>query len=213
VADLKSAKQRRIDMRKNIKLVVATSVIAFGLAGCNSTPPTNEVEHVAYAIDNAPDWFAEPNESKDGRLFVTGTAKSTDMALARDKALLHAHSQLADQIHALVSSLTHKQTVETDSEVAVDNVDQVVKKVVAEANMAGYKVVESEMHPEGRYYRFYAMISFPVDQSLLMTKQEAKRMKTEAAKARLNKQINDLDKELERINGKGSFKGTNANWN
>lgn len=200
-------------MRKNIKLAVATSVIALGLAGCNTTPPTNEVEHVAYAIDNAPDWFAEVKKAEDGRLFVTGTAKSTNMALARDKALLHAHSQLADQIHALVSSLTHKQTVETDNEVAVDNLDQVVKKVVAEANMAGYKVEETEMHPEGRYYRFYAMISFPVDQTLLMSKQEQKRKKTEAAKARLNKQIEDLDKELERINGKDSFKDSNSNWN
>ena len=195
-------------MKNNIKLAVA-SVIALGLAGCGSNPPTNEVEHVAYAIDNAPDWFAEPNESKDGVLFVTGTAKSTDMALARDKALLHAHSQLADQIHALVSSLTHKQTVETNSEVSIDNIDQVVKKVVAEANMAGYKVIETEVHPEGKYYRFYAMISFPVEQTLLMNKQTEKKKVTEAAKARLNKQINDLDAEIERINGVGKTK----NWN
>ena len=194
-------------MKNNIKLAVA-SVIALGLAGCNSTP-TNEVEHVAYAIDNAPDWFAEPNESKDGVLFVTGTAKSTDMALARDKALLHAHSQLADQIHALVSSLTHKQTVETNSEVSIDNIDQVVKKVVAEANMAGYKVIDTEVHPEGKYYRFYAMISFPVEQTLLMNKQAEKKKVTEAAKARLNKQIKDLDAEIERINGVGKTK----NWN
>ena len=186
-----------------IKLAVA-SVIALGLAGCNSTPPTNEVEHVAYAIDKAPDWFAEPNESKDGVLFVTGTAKSTSMALARDKALLHAHSQLADQIHALVSSLTNKQTVETNSEVSIDNIDQVVRKVVAEANMAGYKVIETEMHSEGKYYRFYAMISFPVEQTLLMSKQTEKKKVTEAAKARLNKQLNDLDKEIERVNAIGT---------
>jgi len=193
---------------KNIKLAVAL-VTAMGLAGCGSNPPTNEVEHVAYAIDNAPDWFAEPNESKDGVLFVTGAAKSTDMALARDKALLHAHSQLADQIHALVSSLTNKQTVETNSEVTIENIDQIVKKVVAEANMAGYKVVETEVHPEGKYYRFYAMISFPVEQTLLMNKQHEKKKVTEAAKARLNKQLNDLDEEIERINGVG----TKQNWN
>ena len=126
------------------------------------------------------------------------------MALARDKALLHAHSQLADQIHALVSSLTNKQTVETNSEVSIDNIDQVVKKVVAEANMAGYKVIDTEVHPEGKYYRFYAMISFPVEQTLLMNKQHEKKKVTEAAKARLNKQINDLDAEIERINGVGT---------
>ena len=193
---------------KNIKLAVAL-VTAMGLVGCNSTPPTNEVEHVAYAIDNAPDWFAEPNESKDGVLFVTGTAKRTSMALARDKALLHAHSQLADQIHALVSSLTNKQTVETNSEVTIENIDQIVKKVVAEANMAGYKVVETEVHPEGKYYRFYAMISFPVEQTLLMNKKFEKQKATEAAKSRLNKQIKDLDSEIERIDGVG----TQQNWN
>mgnify|MGYP003979357181 FL=1 len=195
-------------MKNKIKLAVV-SIITLSLIGCSSTPPTNDVEHVAYAIDKAPNWFTEPNESKDGVLFVTGTAKSTDMALARDKALLHAHSQLADQIHALVSSLTNKQTVETNSEVTIENIDQIVKKVVAEANMAGYKVVETELHPEGKYYRFYAMISFPVEQTLLLSKQTQKRKVTEAAKARLNKQINDLDKEIERINAVGVKK----NWN
>ena len=130
------------------------------------------------------------------------------MALARDKALLHAHSQLADQIHALVSSLTNKQTVETNSKVTIDNIDQIVKKVVAEANMAGYKVVETELHSEGKYYRFYAMISFPVEQTLLLSKQTQKRKVTEAAKARLNKQINDLDNEIKRINSVGT-----KNWN
>jgi|GEM_PF-2561939 prophage DNA circulation protein len=192
---------------KNIKLTLALATV-LGLVGCGSNPPTNDVEHVAYAIDKAPDWFTEPNESKDGVLFVTGTAKSTDMALARDKALLHAHSQLADQIHALVSSLTNKQTVETNSEVTIENIDQIVKKVVAEANMAGYKVVETELHAEGKYYRFYAMISFPVEQTLLLSKQTQKRKVTEAAKARLNKQINDLDNEIKRINSVGT-----KNWN
>jgi len=194
-------------MKNKIKLAVV-SIITLSLIGCSSTPPTNDVEHVAYAIDKAPNWFTEPNESKDGVLFVTGTAKSTDMALARDKALLHAHSQLADQIHALVSSLTNKQTVETNSEVTIENIDQIVKKVVAEANMAGYKVVETELHAEGKYYRFYAMISFPVEQTLLLSKQTQKRKVTEAAKARLNKQINDLDNEIKRINSVGT-----KNWN
>jgi len=193
-------------MKNKIKLAV-TSIIALGLIGCSSTPPTNDVEHVTYAIDNAPDWFTEPNENTEDVLYITGTAKSTDMGLARDKALLHAHSQLADQVHALVSSLTTKQTVETNSKVTFDNIDQVVKKVVAEAKMAGYKVVETEMQPEGRYYRFYSMISFPVNQTHLMQEKHQSNKDVENAKARLNKQINDLDKELERING------GKKNWN
>ena len=193
-------------MKNKIKLAVA-SIITLGLIGCSSTPPTNDVEHVQYAIDNAPDWFTEPNENTEDTLYITGTAKSTDMGLARDKALLHAHSQLADQVHALVSSLTTKQTVETNSKVTLDNIDQVVKKVVAEAKMSGYKVVKTEMHPEGRYYRFYSMISFPVNQTYLMQEEHQSNKDTENAEARLDKQINDLDKELDRING------GKKNWN
>ena len=189
-----------------MKLLLA-GVVTLSLIGCNSTPPTNDVEHVQYAIDNAPDWFTEPNENTEDTLYITGTAKSTDMGLARDKALLHAHSQLADQVHALVSSLTTKQTVETNSKVTLDNIDQVVKKVVAEAKMAGYKVVETEMHPEGRYYRFYSMISFPVNKTYLMQEERQSNKNVENAKARLDKQINDLDKELDRING------GKKNWN
>jgi len=193
-------------MKNKIKLAVA-SIIALGLISCSSTPPTNDVEHVQYAIDNAPDWFTEPNENTEDTLYITGTAKSTDMGLARDKALLHAHSQLADQVHALVSSLTTKQTIGTNSKITLDNIDQVVKKVVAEAKMSGYKVVKTEMHPEGRYYRFYSMISFPVNQTYLMQEEHQSNKDTENTKARLNKQINDLDKELERIND------GNKNWN
>ena len=193
-------------MKNKIKLAVA-SIIALGLISCSSTLPTNDVEHVQYAIDNAPDWFTEPNENTEDTLYITGTAKSTDMGLARDKALLHAHSQLADQVHALVSSLTTKQTIGTNSKITLDNIDQVVKKVVAEAKMSGYKVVKTEMHPEGRYYRFYSMISFPVNQTYLMQEEHQSNKDTENTKARLNKQINDLDKELERIND------GNKNWN
>ena len=193
-------------MKNKIKLAVA-SIIALGLIGCSSTPPTNDVEHVQYAIDNAPNWFTEPNENTEDTLYITGTAKSTDMGLARDKALLHAHSQLADQVHALVSSLTTKQTIGTNSKITLDNIDQVVKKVVAEAKMSGYKVVKTEMHPEGRYYRFYSMISFPVNQTYLMQEEHQSNKDTENAKARLDKQINDLDKELDRING------GKKNWN
>jgi len=193
-------------MKNKIKLAVA-SIIALGLISCSSTPPTNDVEHVQYAIDNAPDWFTEPNENTEDTLYITGTAKSTDMGLARDKALLHAHSQLADQVHALVSSLTTKQTIGTNSKITLDNIDQVVKKVVAEAKMSGYKVVKTEMHPEGRYYRFYSMISFPVNQTYLMQEEHQSNKDTENAKARLDKQINDLDKELDRING------GKKNWN
>ena len=195
-------------MKNKIKLAVA-SIITLGLIGCSSTPPTNDVEHVQYAIDNAPDWFTEPNENTEDTLYITGTAKSTDMGLARDKALLHAHSQLADQVHALVSSLTTKQTIGTNSKITLDNIDQVVKKVVAEAKMSGYKVVKTEMHPEGRYYRFYSMISFPVNQTYLMQEEHQSNKDTENAEARLDKQINDLDKEIERINAVGVKK----NWN
>ena len=195
-------------MKNKIKLAVA-SIIALGLISCSSTLPTNDVEHVQYAIDNAPDWFTEPNENTEDTLYITGTAKSTDMGLARDKALLHAHSQLADQVHALVSSLTTKQTIGTNSKITLDNIDQVVKKVVAEAKMSGYKVVKTEMHPEGRYYRFYSMISFPVNQTYLMQEEHQSNKDTENAEARLDKQINDLDKEIERINAVGVKK----NWN
>jgi uncharacterized protein YceH (UPF0502 family) len=103
--------------------------------------------------------------------------------------------------------LTTKQTIGTNSKITLDNIDQVVKKVVAEAKMSGYKVVKTEMHPEGRYYRFYSMISFPVNQTYLMQEEHQSNKDTENTKARLNKQINDLDKELERIND------GNKNWN
>jgi len=73
--------------------------------------------------------------------------------------------------------------------------------------MAGYKVVETEMHPEGRYYRFYSMISFPVNKTYLMQEERQSNKNVENAKVRLSNQIDDLDKELERIND------GNKNWN
>ena len=51
------------------------------------------------------------------------------------------------------------------------------------------------------------MISFPVNQTYLMQEEHQSNKDVENAKARLDKQINDLDKELERING------GKKNWN
>lgn len=184
------------------KIITMTMVLV--LAGCSSTPSVvkrmNEVdeytkERIEDSIDDVPDWFMEPPENHANVVFVTGTGLSNSMTMARNKAMLDAQVQLADQVHALVSSHTKQRNLEANGDGAI-NMDQVVKKLVAEANLAGYSVEKKELMRDGRKYRFYVLLAYPVGESnLMLTDQRNQSMLNQTLKSNDERFI-ELDKEI-----------------
>ena len=155
---------------KNLKLAVATSIVALGLQGCNTT-----TEFVERTTSEAPSWYVEYEPREDGRIYTTAVASSTDTQLARDKAVMHAKAQLADQVKGMVSSLLNRVVGENNGEVTQDVTNQIMKNIVARENVAGYTINKTDISViEGTNRKqVYVMISYPEEQVKKMIKRHA----------------------------------------
>ena len=133
----------------NIRNIVGIGVIA-GLVGCASAPQTPQEQHVQNVVDDLPEWYVEVPQADDNNqvLYVAGTGKSSMLMLAKDKAILDVEKQLANKINAKVSSRVKQYIREVgagNTPIAIEDNEFIVKKVVTEANVAGYIQKESEI--------------------------------------------------------------------
>ena len=193
----------------NIKqLIGAVSVLA--LVGCASNSPVTKQEvAVQQSIDSLPSWYVDlpKAEDDDAVLYVAGTGKSAMLMLAKDKAILDVEKQLANKISAKVSSRFKQYIREVgagNTPLTIEDNEFVVKKVVTEAQVAGYIQKESEIMREGSNYRVYLLAEYPIEQNTLraiaQTEELIKRFDGDKDKA-----ILDVEKQLaNKINAKVS---------
>ena len=192
-----------------LRNIVGIGVIA-GLVGCASAPQTAQEQHVQNVVDDIPSWYVEVPQADDDNqvLYVAGTGKSSMLMLAKDKAILDVEKQLANKINAKVSSRVKQYIREVgagNTPLTIEDNEFVVKKVVTEAQVAGYIQKESEILREGSNYRVYLLAEYPIEQNTLraiaQTEELIKRFDGDKDKAfkELDREI-DADRNLSTLN-------------
>jgi len=192
-----------------LRNIVGIGVIA-GLVGCASAPQTAQEQHVQNVVDDIPSWYVEVPQADDDNqvLYVAGTGKSSMLMLAKDKAILDVEKQLANKINAKVSSRVKQYIREVgagNTPLTIEDNEFVVKKVVTEAQVAGYIQKESEIMREGSNYRVYLLAEYPIEQNTLraiaQTEELIKRFDGDKDKAfkELDREI-DADRNLSTLN-------------
>ena len=192
-----------------LRNIVGIGVIA-GLVGCASAPQTAQEQHVQNVVDDIPSWYVEVPQADDDNqvLYVAGTGKSGMLMLAKDKAILDVEKQLANKINAKVSSRVKQYIREVgagNTPLTIEDNEFVVKKVVTEAQVAGYIQKESEIKREGTNYRVYLLAEYPIEQNTLraiaQTEELIKRFDGDKEKAfkELDREI-DADRNLSTLN-------------
>ena len=192
-----------------LRNIVGIGVIA-GLVGCASAPQTAQEQHVQNVVDDIPSWYVEVPQADDDNqvLYVAGTGKSGMLMLAKDKAILDVEKQLANAINSKVSSRVKQYIREVgagNTPLTIEDNEFVVKKVVTEAQVAGYIQKESEIMREGSNYRVYLLAEYPIEQNTLraiaQTEELIKRFDGDKDKAfkELDREI-DSDRNLSTLN-------------
>ncbi|MDC1281813.1 hypothetical protein N8Z09_04075, partial [Methylophilaceae bacterium] len=160
------------------KLVTAVGVMA--LVGCASSPQSPQEVVVQNTINNLPSWYTElPEADEDNKvLYVAGTGASGMLMLAKDKAILDVEKQLANKISAKVSSRFKQyiREVGAGTPLTIQDNEQVVKKLVTEANVAGYIQKDSTVVREGSMYRFYILAEYPIEDNTLRAIAQTERL-------------------------------------
>lgn len=182
------------------------------VVGCASAPQTEQEKVVQTTIDNLPSWMVElpVPEDNNKELFVAGTGSSTMLTLARDKATLDVEKQLANKISAKVSSRFKQYIREVgagNTPIAIEDNEFIVKKVVTEANVAGYIQKESEIMREGNMYRVYILAEYPIEENTLRTIAQTEEL-IKQFKGDKEKAFKELDREIDADRGLDTLAGT-----
>jgi len=169
------------------------------VVGCASAPQTEQEKVVQTTIDNLPSWMVElpVPEDNNKELFVAGTGASTMLTLARDKATLDVEKQLANKISAKVSSRFKQyiREVGAGTPLTIQDNEQVVKKLVTEANVAGYHQIDSKIVREGNSFRVYLLARYPIEENTLRAIAQTERL-INKFKGDKDKAFKELDAEI-----------------
>lgn len=183
------------------------------LAGCSSPKPgtpefvqKQEVEqqkaavkNVESAISKTPTWYVQPPQDTNA-IYTTGTEASPDMQMAMDMAVLSAKRNLAFQLGARTSAkmedFAGQAGTAGDAEVSRE-IARVSKSVATDINVAGFTREKSEIISEGKNYRAFALIRYPIGESNKIIADQIKRSKVLDTRLRASKAFQDLEQEIE----------------
>jgi len=188
-------------------LKVAASIsLLFALAACSGPPKPGtpeyalqqhdfQVEKTRSAANQAPDWYLNPPRD-DGYLYAAGTATSTDLQFAVDKAILNAKYQLADQMNGKVSGKQKDFITETAGGQHSGTAERATSNVVADIALPAYRVIERKVVPADTQFRSYVLLQFaaaggppPPQQQAMATPPAAIRQQAEAAHRELQNDV------------------------
>ena len=154
---------------------------------------------VTQSIAKAPAWFLQPPVDANA-LYAAATEISPDMQMSMDMALLSAKRGLAGSLGERVSSkMTDfaSQTGSGNDVEVVKEIERVTKSVAADVNVAGHVREKSEVIQEGRNYRTYVLLRYPVGENNRVVADQVKKSAVLDTKIRAAKAFQDLEREIE----------------
>jgi hypothetical protein len=201
---------------KKIMLLGAT----VALAACSSNPtvetlsnvpPNSIVDTQEYVykskvveeqIEVMPDWFKKMPESETA-IYSTGTAATTDLQLSIDLAVLNAKTTLADRINGRVRSQTKSFVAKIGSEEigssVLSEVEKATKNIIADVDVAGYKVSETEIISNGPKYRAYVLLEYSDKEANKIILNRLRKDRMLLSKIKTTKAFEELDTSVDEI--------------
>ena len=142
-------------------------------------------------VVSAPDWFVRLPEDTADMMFAAGTATSVDEQMAYNKARMFAEQKLIETMTARVRSLT--KSYRADSGDALnERFEQTIQKT-ASGELIGAQRVDSRATHDGRYYKVYVLIRYPLGESNVLRKERNQTQARKESELRSGRAHQELD--------------------
>jgi hypothetical protein len=142
-------------------------------------------------ISPAPEWFVRLPEDTADMMFAAGTATSVDEQMAYNKARMFAEQKLIESMTARVRSLT--KSYRADSGDALnERFEQTIQKT-ANGEVIGAQRVDSRATHDGRYYKVYVLIRYPLGESNVLRKERNQTQARKESELRSGRAHQELD--------------------
>jgi len=144
-----------------------------------------------HVISPAPEWFVRLPEDTADMMFAAGTATSVDEQMAYNKARMFAEQKLIETMTARVRSLT--KSYRADSGDALnERFEQTIQKT-ANGELIGAQRVDSRATHDGRYYKVYVLIRYPLGESNVLRKERNQTQARKESELRSGRAHQELD--------------------
>ena len=157
------------------------------------------IDAVKSAVDDLPSWFTVP-PTDENSIYAPGTATSSDLQFAEDKAILAAKRTLADRITTKLSNKMKEFISESgtgeNTQVLADS-ERVTINLITEVNLSGYLVTEKKYVPTGTQYRVYVLVQYPLGSANRMLVDQVKQNTLLEGKLQASKAYQDLEKDIQ----------------
>ena len=186
----------------------------------NTIPPNSIADAEVYQyktkavteqIEVMPDWFKKMPES-DTAIYSTGTAATTDLQLSVDLAVLNAKTTLADRINGRVRSQTKSFVAKIGNEETasvLSEVEKATKNIIADVDVAGYKVSETEVVSNGPKYRAYVLLEYSDKEANKIIMNRLRKDRMLVSKIKSTKAWQELDDVVSEVENKDAVKSEN----
>ena len=163
-------------MNKSIT-ISSMIALAIGLGACQTNKDSitlqpvvaYKTEQVSKQITSIPDWYMNVPTDEEA-IYSSGTARAPDMQLAVDIAIMNAKTVLADRINGKLSSMTKTFVAKigsSDLDTSVlSEIEKTSKNIVAEVDVAGYKIDKSDITQDGTQYRAYVLLEYSNEEAI-----------------------------------------------
>ena len=150
-------------------------------------------------VVKVPDWYTKMPDNEDA-IYAVGTAISPALQLSNDIAILSAKTTLADRINGRLNSVTKSfmtKVGSTDADASVINeIQTATKNIIADVDVAGYKVKESKIVSNGIQYRVYVLLEYSDEEAQKILLNRLKKDKMLLSKLKANEAFKELDKSV-----------------
>lgn len=135
-----------------------------------ASPKSADVQAASVA-NKIPVWYFQ-TPIQEGFLFGTGTGKSRDLGMAKEKALTEAQGKIAESVGGKVTKQSKTFKTEVGSNV-IENNSTITKKTAINVDFTGTEVREVVVNLEqGGFYRVYVLASLPLGDNNQVLKQQ-----------------------------------------
>ena len=193
---------------KRLIMVTAASL----LAACSAAPKPGTLDYAVQAsqqrhetemaqvktvASEVPDWYVNPPKDEHA-LYAAGTANSTDLEFAIDKAILSAKRSLADRVNGSVSS-QHKEYLQEGAGSAKPTLvsDRTTTNKITDVVLTGYTVVQTKLVPSDTQYRAFVLLQYPLANLATGTTKQPDHEAAQDTKTKAAKAYDDLQKDID----------------
>lgn len=156
-------------------------------------------ETVKASVDDLPSWYACP-PNDEFSIYAPGTATSTDLQFAEDKAVLGAKRSLADRINSKLSSKMKEFLSESgagENTQLMAESERVTSNLITEVNLSGYAITEKKFVPAGQQYRAYVLLQYPLGGANRILVDQVNKSDLLQGQVRASKAFQDLEKDIQ----------------